>query len=211
MLYGELNQIPIREDNTINPTNPYGNTKAIIEKFLNDIYRSSPNEWKIANLRYFNPVGAHPSGLIGESPKGTPNNIFPIIGKVAKREIDKLKIFGNDWDTPDGTGIRDYIHVLDVAEGHINTYEHLKIESPQILNLNLGTGKGTSVLELIKFYEEANKVDIPYEFVERRPGDLAKVVADNSRAKSILGWYPRKNLLEMCQDAWRWEIRKSKF
>ena len=125
--------------------------------------------------------------------------------------MNKLKIYGNDWDTPDGTGIRDYIHILDVADGHVNTYEHLKIASPQIINLNLGTGKGTSVLELIRFYEETNKVDIPYEFVDRRPGDQARVVPDNRRAKLILGWSPRKNLLEMCQDAWRWEIRKSKF
>lgn len=209
-IYGELNQSPIKENNIINPTNPYGNTKAIIEKFLSDIYRSSPEEWKIANLRYFNPVGAHPSGLIGENPNGMPNNIFPIIGKVAKKEINKLKIFGNDWDTPDGTGIRDYIHVSDVADGHIATYEYLKNDSSQILNINLGTGIGTSVLELVKSYEKSNNVQIPYEFVDRRIGDVSMVVADNSKAKLILNWYPKKNLLEMCQDAWLWENRKSK-
>ena len=208
-VYGNPVYLPYDEKHPLNPTNTYGKTKLIIETILNDWSKTSSDKSAVL-LRYFNPVGAHYSGLIGENPIGTPNNLMPYVSKVAVGKTKELLVYGNNYDTRDGTGIRDYIHVMDVAEGHINTYEHFKVASPQILNLNLGTGKGTSVLELVKSYEESNKVDIPYEFVDRRPGDLAKVVADNSRAKSILGWYPRKNLLEMCQDAWRWEIRKSK-
>ena len=204
-IYGNAGKLPIKEDNKINPTNPYGNTKSLIETLLTDIFKSAPEEWRIANLRYFNPVGAHPSGYIGENPLGVPNNIFPIIAKVACEEISSLNIFGNDWDTHDGTGVRDYIHVMDVSEGHIEVFEYLKKNKTQILNLNLGTGIGTSVMELINAYEKNNNVKIPFKIVERRIGDVDIVVADNNKAKLILGWEPNRGLDEMCRDAWRWK------
>ena len=209
-IYGDSNGKPINESFQINPTNPYGNTKAAIEYMLNDIFKSNQTSWKIANLRYFNPVGGHDSGLIGENPKGDPNNIFPIIARVANKEISKLKIFGKDWETCDGTGVRDYIHVMDVANGHVRVLDYLKNEEPQILNLNLGTGNGTSVLELLKTYEKVNEVKIPFEFVARRKGDVAIVVADNKKAKSLLNWEPEKNLIAMCKDSWNWKIKNSK-
>ena len=196
----------IREDSEIKPINAYGNTKFAIESFLNDIFHSSEDNWKIANLRYFNPIGAHESGLIGEDPNGIPNNIFPLMLKVASRKIKKLKIFGGDWPTPDGSGIRDYIHVLDLADGHINALDYLLNNSPQIINLNLGTGIGTSVFELIKIFEEVNQMKIPFEVVSRRKGDLANVVADNLRALEILNWKPKRNVHDMCKDGWQWQI-----
>ena len=194
----------LKESSPINPINPYGHTKLAIEKLLKDL-SGKGNDWRIANLRYFNPIGAHQSGLIGENPKGIKNNIFPILNGVATGEIEKLKIFGNNWPTYDGTGIRDFIHVMDLAEGHIKALEYLENNEPQILNLNIGTGKGTSVLGLIRIFENVNKVKINYEFTNRRKGDYGVVIADNSLAKSLLKWSPKRNLEDMCVDGWRWQ------
>lgn len=206
-VYGLSNKSPIRENGILNPNNPYGNTKLAIEILLNDFFKSSKKRLKIANLRYFNPVGAHSSGLIGEDPKGTPNNIFPIMAKVAVGQQKKLKVFGNDWDTFDGTGIRDYIHVMDLAEGHISTLEFLINNEPQIVTLNLGTGIGTSVLQLIKTYEKVNNIRIPFQIVQRRSGDVAELVADNRYAKELINWEPIKNLSDMCRDSYNWQLK----
>ncbi len=205
-IYGKSNKSPINENNKIEPINPYGNSKLAIETLLKDLFESRNKQLKIANLRYFNPVGAHPSGLIGEDPKGIPNNIFPIIAKVAIGEIKKLKVYGNDWPTSDGTGVRDYIHVMDLAEGHIKMLEFLFLNEAQILNLNLGTGIGTSVLELIDTYQKVNKVNIPYEFVQRRNGDVAELFADISLSKKILNWFPKRTLEDMCRDSFNWQF-----
>lgn len=206
-VYGLSNKSPIRENGILNPNNPYGNTKLAIEILLNDFFKSSKKRLKIANLRYFNPVGAHSSGLIGEDPKGTPNNIFPIMAKVAVGQQKKLKVFGNDWATFDGTGIRDYIHVMDLAEGHISTLEFLINNEPQIVTLNLGTGIGTSVLQLIKTYEKVNNIRIPFQIVQRRSGDVAELVADNRYAKELINWEPIKNLSDMCRDSYNWQLK----
>ncbi len=205
-VYGLSNKSPIRENGILNPNNPYGNTKLAIENLLNDIFQSK-KRLKVANLRYFNPVGAHPSGLIGEDPKGIPNNIFPIIAKVAIGKSEKLNVFGNDWPTVDGTGIRDYIHVMDLAEGHINMLEFLMNNRPQIVNLNLGTGIGTSVLQLIDAYEKVNNIKIPFQFVKRRSGDVAQLVADTSYAKELINWEPKKDLEDMCKDSFNWQFK----
>ena len=202
----ENDQNLIKETSDINSINPYGTNKIVIEKLLNDVYNSSPNEWSISSLRYFNPIGAHDSGLIGEDPRGTPNNLFPLIMQTAIQRVEKLKIFGNDWPTPDGTGIRDYIHVLDLADAHILMLEFLLLENPQILSLNLGTAQGTSVLELITTFEMVNNIKIPYEFSERRPGDKSTVYSNCDLAKNILGWEAKKNISEMCKDGWNWQI-----
>ena len=203
-IYGNKNNSYVNEESNIEPINPYGSTKASIETFLKDIFNSDRNNWKIINLRYFNPIGAHKSGLLGESPNGLPTNIFPIILKVASNEIEKLMVFGKDWNTKDGTGIRDYIHVLDVAEAHIKSLEFLFCNDAKFLNLNLGTGIGTSVLELIKTFEKVNNVKVPYSFTKKRKGDSACTVADNTLLKSVLGWYPKRTLEEMCRDGWNW-------
>ncbi len=200
----------IKENQMLDPINPYGITKLTIEKLLTDIYKSDSENWRIANLRYFNPIGAHKSGILGEEPLTIPNNIFPLLTRVAIGEIDLLKIFGRDWPTKDGTGVRDYIHVMDVAEGHIRTLEYLLERKPQIININIGTGIGTSVIELIKVFEEVNKVKIPYKFVDRRKGDNSFVVADNSLARSLLDWEPKFTISDMCRDGWQWQIRNKK-
>ena len=202
-IYGSSNTI-VNEKSHINPVNPYGMTKYVIEKFLNDIYNSFPKKWKVANLRYFNPIGAHGSGQIGEDPTGFPSNIFPLILKVASGRIPLLKVFGNDWDTSDGTGVRDYIHVMDLAEGHIKTLEHLENHNEQILTLNLGTGIGTSVLELINTFEKENNVKVPFIFEAKRAGDVAKLVANNFLATKTLRWSPQRSIKEMCKDGWNW-------
>ncbi len=194
----------IDEYSLINPINAYGYTKATIERILEDLSKTKNQKWRIASLRYFNPVGAHYSGRIGENPLDNPNNILPIITKVAAGLIDELKIFGNDWDTPDGTGIRDYIHVMDLAEGHLISLEKILNNEFKFIKLNLGTAKGTSVLELIKTFEKVNKVKVPYRYCLRRDGDVAYSVADNSLAKSILNWIPKRDLEEMCRDSWNW-------
>ena len=206
-IYNLTENPPISEQSLTNPINPYGNTKFAIEKLLKDIYESNSLNWKIASLRYFNPLGAHPSGIIGEDSNDLPNNIFPLIIKVAQREIEKFHIFGNNWPTNDGTAIRDYIHVMDVAKAHILALNYLEINNPQYIEMNIGTGKGTSVLELIKIFQEVNKVEIPYVFSKRRKGDNGIVYADISLAKKLLNWKPKKSLEDMCRDGWNWKLK----
>lgn len=200
-VYGE-NQVPFKEDMKLLPTtNPYGETKAMSERILMDVAKANP-KFAVSILRYFNPVGAHESGLIGEDPNGIPNNLMPYITKVAKGELEKLRVFGNDYPTPDCTGIRDYIHVMDLAEGHVAAYKHLR---KGVHIYNLGTGKGTSVLELVHAFEKANGIKVPYEIVERRPGDIAICYADASKAERELGWKAKRDIIDMCRDAWRFE------
>ncbi len=201
-VYGSPEQMPIREDFPIAPLNPYGHSKAMIEQILRDLYISDPT-WQVTLLRYFNPVGAHPSGLIGEDPNGIPNNLFPFITQVAVGRLPYLRVFGNDYPTPDGTGIRDYIHVVDLALGHLSALE--KLIQPGVYTYNLGTGRGYSVLEVVSAFERACGKPIPYRIVERRPGDAAVSFADPSLAQKELGWFARRSLDDMCQDAWRWQ------
>lgn len=209
-IYGKVNANLIDEDSLINPVNPYGSSKASIERMLEDLFKSNPEEWRISSLRYFNPIGAHPSAIIGEDPCKTPNNIFPLITGVAMGRYKRLSIYGDDWNTNDGTGVRDYIHVYDLAEGHVLTLEHLLRNKSKLLNLNLGTGKGTTVLELIRTFEEVNNVKVPFEFASRREGDVASVVANNTKATSILDWSPKRSITDMCRDGWKWELNKNK-
>ncbi len=204
-VYGQNSVSPINEKSHLSPSNPYGNTKLTIEKILSDIYNTNKKNWKIACLRYFNPIGAHPSGLIGENPVGIPNNLFPLICNSAINKNQKLRIFGSDWDTFDGTCIRDFIHVSDVAEGHLRTLEYLNNNQTDILKMNIGTGLGTSVLELIETFSKINNVEVNYEFTFRREGDLEKIVADNSLANSLLDWKATRSLEEMCVDGWNWK------
>ncbi|MEC1747909.1 UDP-glucose 4-epimerase GalE [Schinkia azotoformans] len=200
-VYGD-NKVPFVESMDLLPTtNPYGETKAMSERILTDIAKANPY-FSVSILRYFNPVGAHESGLIGELPNGIPNNLMPYVTQVAKGKLEKLKVFGNDYPTVDGTGVRDYIHVVDLAEGHVAALDNLKAG---VHIYNLGTGKGTSVLELVKAFEEANDIEIPYEIVERRPGDIASCYADASKAKRELGWTAKRDMIAMCRDAWRFE------
>ncbi|MTI80456.1 MAG: UDP-glucose 4-epimerase GalE [Firmicutes bacterium] len=200
-VYGD-NTVPFVETTGLLPTtNPYGETKAMSERILSDIAKANP-EFSVALLRYFNPVGAHESGLIGEAPNGIPNNLMPYVTQVAKGKLDKLRVFGNDYPTIDGTGVRDYIHVLDLAEGHVAALDNLK-EGAHVYNL--GTGQGTSVLELVKAFEEANGIEVPYEIVDRRPGDIALCYADASKAKRELGWEAKRDIIAMCRDSWRFE------
>ena len=203
-IYGSTHSNLLDEDSEINPFNPYALTKSVIEKFLNNIFMSSNKKWRIANLRYFNPIGAHESGLIGEDPRDKPNNLFPLITMVALGKLNALKVFGNDWPTKDGTGVRDYIHVMDLADGHVKTLNYLNEEEPQILNLNLGTGQDVSVIELIETFEKVNRISIPYSYAQRRDGDVARLVADNSLALNKLDWRPNRSLEEMCSDGWNW-------
>ena len=194
----------LNENDICKPVNPYGNTKLTIEKILQDLFNSDTSKWRIASIRYFNPVGADESGLIGEDPQGIPNNIFPRITQVAIGKLTEIKIFGSDWPTPDGTGVRDYIHVTDLAEGHLLALDYILNNKPQILTLNLGTGKGTSVLDFINIFEKINNVKVPYAFDKRRSGDNPFVVADNSLAKSILKWIPKKSIEDICRNGWNW-------
>ena len=203
-VYGLSSEKLLSEENQLKPINPYGSTKLAVENLLNDIFRDKCGNWKIAILRYFNPIGAHKSGWIGENPMEKPNNIFPIIINSAYTK-EKLRVFGKDWDTFDGTCIRDYIHVMDLADGHLKALDFLLKNNPKILTLNIGTGKGISVLELIKTFEIVNNVTVPFEFEERRDGDVCKLVADNTKTKNILSWSPSKSLEEMCIDGWRWK------
>lgn len=202
-VYGE-NKVPFVETMELMPTtNPYGETKVISERILTDVATANPG-FSVSILRYFNPIGAHESGLIGEAPNGIPNNLMPYITQVAKGKIEKLRIFGNDYPTVDGTGVRDYIHVMDLAEGHVAALEKL-VSGVHIYNL--GTGRGTSVLQLVKAFEEANGIKIPYEIVGRRSGDIAESYADVSKAEKELGWKAKRGILEMVKDAWRFERR----
>ncbi|MHB8092033.1 MAG: UDP-glucose 4-epimerase GalE [Syntrophales bacterium] len=202
-VYGDPHTTPIREDFPLAATNPYGRTKLMIEEMLGDLF-TADNTWRIARLRYFNPVGAHVSGLIGEDPHGIPNNLMPYISQVAVGKRAKLNVFGGDYDTPDGTGVRDYIHVVDLARGHLKALEALTAQ-PRLLTVNLGTGKGYSVLEMVRAFEKSSGREVPYEIVARRPGDVAKCYADPSLAKSLLGWEAQFDLERMCSDSWRWQ------
>jgi UDP-glucose 4-epimerase len=202
-VYGEPERLPIPEDHPLRPVNPYGKTKLIVEHLLADVARADANFRYIA-LRYFNPVGAHPSGLIGEDPRGEPNNLFPYLARVAAGTLPVLRLFGNDYDTPDGTGIRDFIHVVDLAHGHVAALRALE-GTGRSLTLNLGTGQGYSVLEAVKAFERACGSSIAVQFVNRRAGDVAASFADPSRAAAEIGWKARLGLDAMCRDAWRWQ------
>ncbi|MFZ5572858.1 MAG: UDP-glucose 4-epimerase GalE [Thermodesulfobacteriota bacterium] len=204
-VYGDPRTVPIREDFPVSPTNPYGRTKLMIEEVLRDVH-AADQAWNIALLRYFNPVGAHPSGRIGEDPSDIPNNLMPYVSQVAVGKLPRLSIFGNDYPTPDGTGVRDYIHVVDLARGHIQALKKLSM-SPGLLTLNLGTGRGYSVLEMVRAFEKASGQRVPYTIVGRRPGDIASCYADPSRARDELGWSAERGIDEMCRDAWRWQSR----
>lgn len=203
-VYGDPAFIPITEECPKgSPTNPYGWTKSMLEQILTDLHTSDP-EWNVILLRYFNPIGAHKSGLIGEDPKGIPNNLLPYVAQVAIGKLKCLGVFGNDYDTPDGTGVRDYIHVVDLAVGHVKAIDKIK-ENPGVKIYNLGTGKGYSVLDIVKAYSKACGHDIPYEIKPRRAGDIATCYADASLAKKELGWEAEYGIDEMCADSWRWQ------
>ena len=202
-VYGMNNVSPLTEDLPTSATNPYGYTKVMIEQILQDV-AVSDSDWSIALLRYFNPIGAHESGLIGEDPTGIPNNLMPYITQVAVGKLPRLSVFGDDYNTPDGTGVRDYIHVVDLALGHIKALD--KIKSTEGVGIfNLGTGVGYSVLDLVHNFEEANGVEIPYVIVDRRPGDVATCYSDATKAKEELGWTAQKTLVDMCRDSWNWQ------
>ncbi len=204
-VYGDLNASPVDETGATGPTNPYGRTKLFIEEMLKDLARADAR-WKVCNLRYFNPVGAHPSGLIGEDPNGIPNNLFPFIAQVAVGRREKLAVFGNDYPTRDGTGVRDYIHVCDLAAGHLAALDYLAAqESPGALDINLGAGNGISVLEAVAAFKRASNRDIPYEIAPRRDGDIAEIYANPGKARELLDWRAEKTLDEMCADHWRWQ------
>lgn len=203
-VYGSLNKSPLTEDMQIGgTTNPYGTTKYMIELILQDLYKSD-NEWSVVVLRYFNPIGAHESGLIGENPNGIPNNLLPYVSQVAVGKLEQVSVFGDDYDTPDGTGVRDYIHVVDLALGHIKAVEKV-LDTKELNVYNLGTGKGYSVLEIINAFEKASGKKINYKIVERRPGDLATCYSDPSKAYKELGWKAQRDLAKMCEDSWRWQ------
>lgn len=204
-VYGSPKSLPIKEDFPLSTTNPYGSTKLMIEGILKDLYISD-NEWSIAVLRYFNPIGAHESGLIGENPNDIPNNLMPYIVKVATGELECLSIFGNDYDTKDGTGVRDYIHVVDLSKGHLKAIEKIENETG-IDYYNLGTGNGYSVLEIVNNFSKVNNVKVNYKITERRPGDIAECYADPSYAKEKLGWTATKGIEEMCRDAYNFVIK----
>ncbi|MFS0861478.1 UDP-glucose 4-epimerase GalE [Fredinandcohnia sp. 179-A 10B2 NHS] len=203
-VYGSQDIVPLKEDLPLHATNPYGRTKLMIEQILQDLYISN-NDWSISLLRYFNPVGAHCSGRIGEDPNGIPNNLVPFITQVAIGKRSKLKVFGNDYPTHDGTGIRDYIHVVDLAIGHVKALEQV-LETNGVNAYNLGTGTGYSVLEMIQSFEQVSFKKIPYEIVDRRPGDSPISYADVSKAKRELNWVAQKTLIDMCKDSWRWQV-----
>jgi len=202
-VYGKPESVPIKEDFPLCPTNPYGRTKYMIEEILRDVYVAD-NEWGIILLRYFNPIGAHESGRIGEDPNGIPNNLMPYITQVAVGKREKLYVFGNDYDTHDGTGVRDYIHVVDLAKGHLKALEKVMKDSGVDV-YNLGTGMGYSVLDVVKTFERVNGVKIPYVITGRRPGDVDKCYADPTKAHKELGWKAEKNLEDMCRDSWNWQ------
>lgn len=204
-VYGVNNQAPYTEDMPTSATNPYGYTKVMIEQILKDL-TVPDDEWSVAALRYFNPIGAHKSGLIGEDPNGIPNNLVPYIAQVASGRLEKLKVFGNDYDTPDGTGVRDYIHVVDLAKGHISALKYA-LDHKGFTPVNLGTGKGSSVLDVVKAYEKASGKEIPVEITERRAGDIATSYADTSLAKKLLGWEAELDLDDMCHDSWNFTVK----
>lgn len=202
-VYGDPASVPICEDFPRRATNPYGATKLHIEDMLRDLYVSN-DQWQIALLRYFNPVGAHESGQIGEDPRGIPNNLMPFIAQVAVGAREKLMVFGDDYPTPDGTGVRDYIHVVDLAEGHLRALEAVS-GAAGVLTVNLGTGRGYSVLEVVKAFEEVSGRPVPYQIVARREGDIAACYANTDRASQLIGWQAKRTLIQMCEDHWRWQ------
>lgn len=204
-VYGKPESVPIKENFPLSVSNPYGRTKLITEDMLRDIYKSD-NEWNIALLRYFNPIGAHESGEIGENPHGIPNNLLPYVAKVAAGQLECVNVFGDDYDTPDGTGVRDYIHIQDLAAGHIKALEKLA-EKPGLVTYNLGTGVGYSVLDIIHNFEKACGKKIPYRIAPRRPGDIDMCYADPSKAEKELGWKAVRGIDKMCEDAWRWQSK----
>ena len=207
-VYGDPDQVPITESSRLQVTNPYGRTKLICEDILRDLQVSDPR-WQVAILRYFNPVGAHISGTIGENPSGTPNNLMPFITQVAVGQREFLSIFGQDYPTPDGTGVRDYIHVVDLAQGHLAALNYLQDQQASI-TVNLGTGRGVSVKELADTFARVTGVPVPYRFVDRRPGDVAACYADTRLAQEALGWQAQLGVERMCQDAWRWQSNNPK-
>ena len=203
-VYGEPKEVPIKEDSELYATNPYGRTKLMVEEILRDLY-SSDNEWAITLLRYFNPVGAHSSGLIGEDPKGIPNNLMPFISQVAVGKRKELSVFGGDYPTQDGTGVRDYIHVVDLAKGHVKALQAM--HEPNLNVINLGTGQGYSVLDMVKAFEKASGCTIPYKITERRAGDISECYADPTLAEEVLDWRAEKTLEDMCKDTWNWQSK----
>ena len=202
-VYGDPHSVPIREDFPLSATNPYGRSKLMLEEILRDLFRSDES-WRIALLRYFNPVGAHASGMIGEDPNGIPNNLMPYIAQVAIGKLAQLPVFGDDYPTPDGTGVRDYIHVVDLARGHLAALKAL-VGQPGVMTVNLGTGQGYSVLDMIRAFEQASGRPVPYRIAARRPGDVAQCYADASLADYLLGWRAERGLEAMCRDSWRWQ------
>jgi len=202
-VYGDPSIVPISENASLSPTNPYGRSKLMVEEILRDLHISD-HRWRVILLRYFNPVGAHPSGLIGEDPNGIPNNLMPFIAQTAVGKRERLSIFGNDYDTHDGTGVRDYIHVMDLAEGHLKALEAIG-KHEDLLCVNLGTGEGYSVLDMLKTFERVLGRKIPYTFAPRRSGDIAICYADPALAEKILGWKAKRGIDEMCEDTWRWQ------
>jgi UDP-glucose 4-epimerase len=201
-VYGVPERSPIDESFPLSATNPYGQTKVMAEQILRDVEGADPS-WRIATLRYFNPVGAHESGLIGEDPSDVPNNLMPYVAQVAVGKLEKLRVFGNDYDTPDGTGVRDYIHVVDLARGHIAALDALDRHGSFVVNL--GTGRGYSVLEVVRAFEAASGRKVPYEIVQRRPGDVASCFASTQAAERLLGWRAQYGMERMCEDHWRWQ------
>ena len=204
-VYGEPQVLPLTEDHPLSATNPYGRSKLVIEDMLRDLHRADP-AWRIAILRYFNPAGAHASGTIGEDPQGVPNNLLPYVAQVAVGRRDALQVWGSDYDTPDGTGVRDYIHVVDLALGHLKALERLQA-GPQCFATNLGTGTGYSVLDIVRAFEHASGRPVPYQLSPRRPGDVASCYADPRHAQTLLGWRAERDLACMCRDAWNWQSR----
>jgi len=202
-VYGNPISVPIKESFPLMATNPYGRTKLMIEDILRDIH-AADNTWRVALLRYFNPIGAHSSGLIGEDPNGIPNNLLPYLAQVAVGRLPKLRVFGNDYRTHDGTGVRDYIHVVDLADGHVDAVDYL-LNKQDFITVNLGTGKGYSVLDVVKAFSKASDKSIPYEFLPRRQGDVAVNYADTTHAMQLLGWRAQRGLDEMCHDTWKWQ------
>lgn len=204
-VYGKPESVPIREDFPLSTTNPYGETKLVIERILADIAHANP-DWSVSILRYFNPIGAHESGLIGEDPRGIPNNLLPYISKVAGGKLECLSVYGDDYNTPDGTGVRDYIHVVDLADAHLKALDEAA-KRTGIDYFNIGTGVGYSVLDIVKAYEEATGLKVKYKIVDRRPGDIDECYADPTKAKNILGWTAKRGIKEMCCDLARWQAK----
>lgn len=204
-VYGDPAVVPITEDSATHATNPYGRSKLMVEEILTDLQRSRPDFWNITLLRYFNPIGAHPSGLIGEDPNDIPNNLLPYVAQVASGKLEQVNVFGDDYNTKDGTGVRDYIHVLDLAEGHLRALEHLNATQPALHIFNLGTGTGYSVLEIIEKFRKVSGQAIPHKIAPRRPGDIARCFADPSKARDQLGWQCQHDLNDMISHTWNWQ------